>query len=142
MKLNKMLVLTALTAGGLVASGSAFASVPSTTANATSKISNEFGGGNSYVDKMSQKLGLSASQKEKVKSLFGRTHQQMSDVKENTSLTADEKKSKMSEIKDSTNTKMKSILTPEQYQKWQKWTESTHLSMPHGTPSMPSRSPQ
>ena len=133
MKLNKIITLTALAAGGLVACGSAYGldpaanSLTSMTTNATSHVREP------NINKMSKELNLSDSQKPQVQSALSSERQQMRDVHKDTSLSKDQKRSKMTEIRDGMNTKMKSILTPDQYSKWQKMTQSHH-GMHHRTP--------
>lgn len=135
MKRNKVIVLTALAAGGLVACGSAFGlssmnEVKSMTTNATSKVSHWSGtGSEARLDKLQKELGLSNDQKEKVKSILGSEHQQMKDVHKDTTLSTGEKKSKMQDIRGSVDTKMKSVLTPDQYQKWEKLSHSHSHNM-------------
>lgn len=136
MKLNKTLVLTALTAGSIVAGGSAFggdgtSTLSSMTTNATSKVSHMFSSGS--VDKLSQKLGLTDEQKQKVQSLFDSERQKMSDARKDTSLTTAERRSKLSDIRNKMNTKLQSILTPQQYAKWEDLTHQ-HSTMSGGSP--------
>jgi len=141
MKLNRMLVLTGLAAGGLVACGSVFGQetttheITSMTTNATSHVSHMFS--SSSMDKLSQELGLTDSQKHQVQSVFSSEREQMRDVHKDTTLSTGERRSKMSDIRDSLDTKMKGILTPDQYQKWQKLTHSSHMTRP----TVPSVSP-
>ncbi|HUA66813.1 MAG TPA: hypothetical protein VME24_13270 [Alphaproteobacteria bacterium] len=135
MKLNKMLVLTSLAAGSMIVCGTAFgqesttSKIQSEASSATSKVSNMWGGAN--MDKLSQELGLSDSQKQKVENIFSSEHQQMKDVHQNTTMSTGEKRSEYGKIRDSLNTKLQSVLTPEQYTKWQ------NLTHQHTAPSLP-----
>lgn len=136
LKLNKMFVLTTLAASGLVACGSAFggdtsSTLSSMTTNATSHVSHMFSSGS--TDKLSEKLGLTDAQKQKVQSLFQSERQKMSDVRQDTSLSTSEKRSKLSAIRDNMNTKLQSILTPQQYAKWEDMTHQ-HRTMSGGSP--------
>jgi Spy/CpxP family protein refolding chaperone len=140
MKLNKMLVLSSLAAGSMLACGSAFgqgATITSMTTNATTHMSHMFGGAN--MDKLSQELGLSDSQKQKVQSIFQSEHQQMRDVHQNTTMSTGERRSETEKIRDSLNTKLQSVLTPEQYSKWQNLTHQ-HTALPNTAP--PASPPQ
>lgn len=137
MKSNKIIVLTTLAVGSLIACGSAFggdtASTPnSMTPNATSHASNMTKG--SGMDTLAQKLDLTDSQKKQVESIFGSTREQMRDVHENTSLSADQKRSEFSKIRDGLNTKLQSVLTPQQYAKWEDITRP-HRTMSSGSPA-------
>lgn len=136
MKANKTFLLTALAAGSLVACGSAFggdttSTLTSMTTNATTHVSHMFSSGS--VDKLSQKLGLTDTQKQKVQSLFDSERQKMRDARKDTSLSTDERRAKLSNIRDSMNTKLQSILTPQQYAKWQDLTHQ-HGTMSTGSP--------
>ena len=132
MKSNRI-VLTALAAGSMVVCGTAFGdeSVSSMATNATSKISSWFKGSGedstNMVNKLSEKLGLTDDQKQKVESAFKSEHQQVQDVKQNNTLSTGEAHSKMQEIHSSLDSKMKSILTPDQYQKWEKISHPSHI---------------
>jgi Spy/CpxP family protein refolding chaperone len=144
MKLNSTLVLTALAAGGMIAGGSAIAdetnTLSSMATNATSKISHMFGGGGGAMGKIEEKLGLTDEQKQKVDSIFSSEKQQMKDVHKDNTLSTGEAKSKMQDIRDSVDTKLKSVLTPEQYQKWQSLSEKLHMEHTPGSTTAPSGS--
>lgn len=139
MKLNKSFILTALAAGGVLACGSAFGqnanTLSSMTTNATSHVNHMFRG--QSVDKLGQELGLSDSQKQQVQSTFSSERDKMRNVHQDTTLSTGERRSKMTEIRDDLDTKMKGILTPTQYQKWQSMTHSSHMARP----AVPSVSP-
>ena len=63
-------------------------------------------------------LNLSADQKAKIKSIREQTKQQMQAVKADNSLTAEQKKAKMKEIRENSFSQINSQLTPEQQQKF------------------------
>jgi Spy/CpxP family protein refolding chaperone len=132
MKLNKRFVLTALAVGGVVACGSAFGqdtnTLSSMTTNATSHVAHMFRGPS--IDRLSQELGLTDSQKQQVQSVFSSEREQMRNVHQDTTLSTGERRSKMGEIRGDLDTKMQSILTPAQYQKWQSMTHSRHMTRP------------
>lgn len=136
MKLNRMIVLTSLAAGSMIVCGSAFGQetttgkITSMTTNATSKVSHMWGGGGASMDKLSQELGLSDSQKQKVESIFQSEHQQMRDVHQNTTMSTGEKRSEYQKLRDDLNTKMQSVLTPEQYTKWENLTHQHQAMQP------------
>lgn len=138
MKLNKRFILTALAVGG-IACGSAFGqnanTLSSMTTNAASHMTHMVKGPN--MDKLSQELGLSDSQKQQVQSTFSSERNKMRNVHQDTTLSTGERRSKMTEIRDDLDTKMKGILTPAQYQKWQSMTHSSHMTRP----TMPTASP-
>jgi hypothetical protein len=133
MKLNKTLVLTSLAAGGIIVSGSAFGQstpsgeVKSMANSTTSKVSNMWNGAS--MDKLSSELGLSDSQKQKVENIFQSEHQQVKDVRQNTTMSTGEKKSEYGKIRDGLNTKLQGVLTPDQYTKWENLTHQ-HMTSP------------
>ena len=66
-----------------------------------------------------QALNLTEQQKEQLKPVFQTTRQQMQALRSDTTLTAEQRREKMKEIRQSEMTQMKSILTPEQQQQLQ-----------------------
>lgn len=65
------------------------------------------------------KLNLSEDQKAKIKPLFDQQHQQVMAVRQDSSLTPQQKRDKIREIRQSTMAQLNSILTPEQQQQWE-----------------------
>lgn len=68
-------------------------------------------------EKMMNELNLSVDQKAQIKSLQQENRQQRDAIKNDTSLTPDQKKQKMKELHQSQSDKMNSILTPDQQAK-------------------------
>ena len=66
-----------------------------------------------------QGLNLTEQQKAQLKPVFDSTRQQMQALRGDTSLTPEQKREKMKEIRQNQMTQMKSILTPEQLQQLQ-----------------------
>jgi Spy/CpxP family protein refolding chaperone len=66
-----------------------------------------------------QALNLTAEQKTQLQPLFQSTRQQMQALRADTSLTPEQKREKMKEIRQNQMAQMKSILTPEQQQQLQ-----------------------
>ncbi len=64
------------------------------------------------------KVGLSADQQAKLKSLFQSTHQQRQAVLNNTSLTNEQKQAQLSQIRQASQAQLATILTPEQLAKF------------------------
>ena len=71
--------------------------------------------------KMAGALNLTDAQKEQMKPIFQSTRQQMQAVRQDTSLTQEQRRQKMQEIRQSQQAQMKSILTPEQQQKMEQF---------------------
>lgn len=69
-------------------------------------------------EKMMNELNLSKDQQAQMKSLHQENKQQREAIKNDASLTPDQKKQKMKELHQSQAGKMNSILTPDQQAKW------------------------
>ena len=76
-------------------------------------------GGAPSFDQVSQQLNLTDDQKPKVKAVLDDMRKQNSDVRADQSVTGADRRAKMQSIRDDANTKLKAILTPDQFQKWQ-----------------------
>ena len=66
-------------------------------------------------------LNLTADQKPKVQAIMDAQRQKMSVVRQDTSLTLEDRRAKMKAIHDDVIVQMKAVLTPEQFEKWQKY---------------------
>ena len=64
------------------------------------------------------KVGLTTDQQAKLKSLFQSTHQQRQAVLNNTALTNEQKQAQLSQIRQTSQTQLATILTPEQMAKF------------------------
>lgn len=75
------------------------------------------------LTQISTELNLTDEQKEKIKPILQSEFSQLKTVRDDTSMSPDQKKAKAKEIHDSASTQISSILTPEQQQKWQSMKE-------------------
>jgi Spy/CpxP family protein refolding chaperone len=131
MKLNKTLALTALMAGGLFAAST----LQAQDATNTPPAGEHHGGpggpggmrGRPNADMIAKELGLTDDQKAQVKAAIEDTQSKMKALRDDTSLSPEDKKAKFKEIRDANMAKMKEILTPEQFTKWQ-----SHMPKGHG----------
>lgn len=71
------------------------------------------------VDRMAQQLNLTDQQKTQMQSLFQAQRQQAQSIRQDTSLTAQQKQDKLKQLRESTHQQMQGVLTPEQQQKFQ-----------------------
>jgi len=71
-----------------------------------------------HFKKVAQELNLTDEQKSKVQAVFQQERQKLQALRADTSLTPDQRRAKVKEIRDEIGTKMKGILTTEQYDKW------------------------
>lgn len=74
------------------------------------------GGPGNRIDELSEKLELTADQKSKVQEIFGDTREQLRAVRQET-------EPRMSEIRRQADGRLQTVLTPEQWQKFQKLRE-------------------
>ncbi len=125
MKLTKALFLTTLVAGRLLICDSASAQDSTNmtaSADSTPSTNAVTHGGNfraPNMDKIAQSLNLTDAQKTQVQPILNDQFQKMQALRQDDSLSADDKKAQMKQIRQSTAEQLKSILTPDQYAKWQ-----------------------
>ncbi len=72
------------------------------------------------VDRMTTELKLTDEQKTKVTALFEAGEKKRQEMRADTSLTQEERREKGRSFMQEQNKKLKEILTPEQFEKWQK----------------------
>lgn len=73
--------------------------------------------------RMAKKLNLSQDQQDKLKPIFEKQREQAKAIKNDGSLTPDQKKEKFQALRQDTMAQMNGILTPEQQQQWQQMRE-------------------
>jgi Spy/CpxP family protein refolding chaperone len=142
MKLNKTFIFTVIAAGTVVASGSAFAQDTATNVPAlTSEVSTNSQPARPHpmlrgpsIDKLAQMLNLTDAQKAQIQPILDAEHQKMRDLRNDTSLSMDEKRSKMKELREDTSSQLQPILTPDQFTKWQ---NVAHMRRPAPAPMVP-----
>jgi Spy/CpxP family protein refolding chaperone len=120
MKLTKTLALAALVAGGLLA-GTALQAQNST--NNTPPANTHFippGIHRPNAEMIAKNLGLTDDQKAKVQAALEDQQQKMMGLRSDTSVAPQDKPAKAKEIREAFTAKMKEILTPDQFEKWQK----------------------
>lgn len=135
MKLNKTLAIAALMAGGLIAASTLQAQDSGNTPPAGEHHGGPGGPGGMHrpnADMIAKELGLTDDQKTQLKAALEDTMAKMKALHDDTSLSADDKKAKMKEIRDANQAKMKEILTPEQFAKWQKHMQQHRPGGPSG----------
>jgi Spy/CpxP family protein refolding chaperone len=115
MKISKLSLAAALALGGLLAC--------STLASAQDAPKEGKKGGRMGIEqrmeRLSSNLNLTDAQKPKVKALLEETQKKSQELRNDTSVPAEEKRPKMRAIMEEEMKKMKEILTPEQWEKYQ-----------------------
>lgn len=69
--------------------------------------------------RMTKQLKLTDEQQAKIKPIFEEQHQKMMELRQDTSMSREDRFAKFREIREKSREKMKEILTPEQQKKWQ-----------------------
>lgn len=86
---------------------------------------------------MTKTLNLTADQQTKIKPMLEDEQQKMESLHQDTSMSRQDRMSKMQEIRQSTDEQIKGVLTPEQQTKWQQEMQNHHGGMGHGNMSPP-----
>jgi Spy/CpxP family protein refolding chaperone len=84
------------------------------------------------LDQLAQQLDLTDDQKAKVKPILEARDKKIGDLRGDTTLSQEDRRTKMQSIREETVAQMKAVLTPEQFDKWQKMTQ--HGRRPGGPP--------
>ncbi len=121
MKLNKTLALAAILSGSLFAGSPLQAQDAATPPPADKPAA---GGpvqrGRPTIDQIAKQLELTDAQKPKVQAVLEEQTKKMQELRQDTSLSQEDRRTKMKEIRDAGTAKLKEILTPEQLAKWEK----------------------
>jgi Spy/CpxP family protein refolding chaperone len=80
--------------------------------------------GANMAEAMKQQLGLSDDQVEKLKPVFKDQQEKMAALRADTTLSREDLMAKRKEIQDATSAKVKEILTPDQFTKWQQMVQN------------------
>jgi len=83
---------------------------------------------------LTQQLNLTADQQAQIKPLLESESQQMQTLRQDSSLSPQDRMSKMQQIRQSTNDHIKPILNSDQQQKFQEMTSHQGRGGPHGAP--------
>jgi Spy/CpxP family protein refolding chaperone len=117
MKISKIAVITAIAVSSLVTFRAAAQDKPPGEGNGPHKEHPQPG---ARADKVATELGLSADQKAKWEAAMKAQFEQMKAIREDASLTPEQKREKARAVREETDKGIKEILTPEQYAKLQK----------------------
>jgi Spy/CpxP family protein refolding chaperone len=84
------------------------------------------------LQRMTQQLNLTADQQQKIKPILEQEQQQMQTLHGDTSMSQQDRMSKMQQIRQGTNDQIKSVLNPDQQQKFTQMQERHGPGMGHG----------
>jgi Spy/CpxP family protein refolding chaperone len=131
MKSTKMIVLLAV--GGLLALTPALLAADTNTPPAGGPPGGGMRGrGGPSIEQLTTNLSLTADQIPKVKAVLDEQRQKMGEVFQNQDLSQEDRRAKMKEVRDEMAAKMKDILTPDQFEKWQKEQQNMRNRRPGG----------
>jgi periplasmic protein CpxP/Spy len=112
--MNKLSLVAALAVGGLLASATITSAQDSTAPKKKGPSVEQ------RVDRLNTEVTLTADQKTKVTALFEDDQKKMRELRQDTSLSQEDRRTKGRELRTAEDKKLKEILTPEQWDKWQK----------------------
>jgi protein CpxP len=134
MKLNKTLALAAVIAASLFAGNLAVQAQDATnTTPADGAAPKAHGNGMMNLKRLTKQLDLTSDESTNVQAALADQMQKIKDVNADTSLSDTDKRAKLKEIHKDFSAKMKTILTDDQYTKFQKMAAKNRRPMP--TPS-------
>lgn len=126
------MLIAALAAGALLASGSPLLAQDNADKPAAS---GPHARGGAYLEQLAKNLDLTDAQKPKVKAALEEQMQKMGALRQDASLTPEDRRAKMKTIREDMKAKMKEILTPEQFAKYEKMGPGNRPNhRPGGTP--------
>jgi Spy/CpxP family protein refolding chaperone len=137
MKANKTMLIAALAAGSLLVWSLALRAGDTNTPPSTPPAGAPPAGHRPPGVRggpMLEQLNLTADQKPKVQAIMDAQRQKMRDLRQDTSLTPDDRRAKMQVLRDDMATQMKAVLTPEQFDKWQKMPQPGMRDRRNGPP--------
>lgn len=91
------------------------------------------------LDGLAKQLDLSDEQRVKIKPILEDLQKQVSELRQDTSIAPEDRPAKMKEIREGVSAKLKEILTPEQFAKWEK--NAPGMRRPGGAGSPPPGAP-
>jgi periplasmic protein CpxP/Spy len=126
MKVSKPMIVAALVAGNMLAWNLALRAAETNTppakpaadaAQPGQRPQGMMRGPN--LDQLAQQLNLTDDQKAKVKPILEARDKKVAELRGDTSLSQEDRRAKMQAIRDETASQMKTVLTAEQFEKWQ-----------------------
>ncbi len=119
MKTHKSKFLALIALGGLVAFGP-LAQAETTGAKSARSNARRAGAAQNRLQNIAEQLQLTADQKEKLKPIFDDETQKLRALRQDTSLSREDRTAKLKAIQEATDAKVKPLLTTEQLEKWNK----------------------
>jgi Spy/CpxP family protein refolding chaperone len=115
---NAIVILAVLTLGCCVVFAGPATSADSNSPAQKHKRFDAKGHRGQFMQKLSEKLNLTDAQKTSIKAIFASDANEIKAIRQDNSLSEEQKKAKIKEIRDAAKEKINAILTPEQQAKW------------------------
>jgi Spy/CpxP family protein refolding chaperone len=147
MKLNNTTLIAALALGSLLTLGTAVnaqttTNAPAATPPAGAPPANRPPRGGMTLQRLTQQLALTDDQKPKVQAVLDDQNKQMMELRQDTALSPEDRRTKMAAIRTGVTAKFKEILTPEQFDKYQKMPQpGVRPTRPPGAPAAGAAAP-
>ena len=120
MKNKSCIVSIVLVAAGLAASGPVARAADKLAVKPEAPTSERRAGIQARLKQISEQLNLTDEQKEKLKPIFQEQFAKLRELRQNDTLSREDKLAKVKELREDINKKVEPILTAEQKEKWQK----------------------
>ena len=121
MKSTKTMLIAALTAGALLACSSSLLAQDTTNTPPAGGMRGRMMG--PTIEQLTTNLSLTADEIPKVKAVLDDQRQKMADLRADQSVQGQDRRTKMTEIRNDVTAKMKDILTDDQFTQYQKLTQ-------------------
>jgi Spy/CpxP family protein refolding chaperone len=119
MKLSKSLIIAALVAGSLLAGSAVLQAQNGTNPPPAGPPPARGMRGAPNIDQLATTLKLDDATKAKVKTILDAQQQKVRDLRADTTLSPEDRRTKTQALRDDTATQMKAVLTPDQFAQWQ-----------------------
>ena len=120
MKNKSYIVSIVLVAAGLAVSGPVGRAADKLTVKPETATPERRAGIQARLKQISERLDLTDEQKEKLKPIFQEQFAKLRELRQNDTLSREDKLAKVKELREDINKKVEPILTAEQKEKWQK----------------------
>ncbi len=137
MKVTKPMIIAALVAGNLLACNLALRAADTNTPPSAPPAGAPPPGprppgmrGGPTLEQLTQQLSLTDEQKPKVKTILESRDKKIAELRGDSSLSQEDRRAKMQSLREEITSQMKAVLTPEQFDKWQKMSQRSRRPGP------------
>lgn len=137
MKVTKPMIIAALVAGNLLACNLALRAADTNTPPSAPPVGASPPGprppgmrGGPTLEQLTQQLSLTDEQKPKVKNILESRDKKIAELRGDSSLSQEGRRAKMQSLREEITAQMKGVLTPEQFDKWQKMSQRSRRPGP------------